>query len=781
MRYLHSFSSIAFLLLAACGSETRSDVTDAGTNDAHVPGDAGGHTPDAGPGPRARCEPASLPDALDAARWDERFSIAGFTGHDGFAPAVHDFAIDADGDLLATGRFQYANGEHVTPLMRFADGAWTPARTTWEVPPTLSGFAAIAVDAESGALALATHDVFQERRTEIWVDTGTGLRVIAHVIGVVRTLAWANGTLWAAGPMTIDEGDVDNVAIWSGTTWSTAPGGATDGAAYELLVERVGDRDHVIVGGAFESIGGVSARRVAEWNGTSWRGYDLALGNVYALARDADGVLHAGGMLFGGEPGEPGGLLRWNGSAWEMVAGGLSNPTFTGVVSDIARVGDGLFVAGCFTHGLVAPEGAEVRARGLVRWQDGAWTALDDGTAGVGSSWFHSLSCGDEGPLSVFEMEYQRWAVHGDRVFLAGSFAGVGGVASQTIIARQADAWVAQGDAGAGLAGSIDALAVGGPECEVHGLGSITHASGAAVDASVVRWDGDAWTTLGPRLGQDVYCPAIEVMDDGAVIVGCAETMPEGPTPLGRLLRLDRGTWTPIDLGELGPVQDLARDSEGRLWIVGGAETGYVARWDGTTVQTIADDANALVYRVDVGPDASGREIVVVGGGFFEIGGIDATRIARWDGAAWSAFEPGLPSTPMAIEIAGDVVWASTAAEGGDYYALAHWNGTRWTDVATAANGVDPETFSVGSIVARDGLVIAAGSILVGGETARPRSVYVWDGERFEPLGGGVGAMQVASMALTDDALWLGGAIAVAGEDDEEISTVGVARRVWSE
>ena len=79
--------------------------------------------------------------------------------------------------------------------------------------------------------------------------------------------------------------------------------------------------------------------------------------------------------------------------------------------------------------------------------------------------------------------------------------------------------------------------------------------------------------------GRDPEATHIVAVDDGAVIVGCAETMPEGPTPLGRLLRLDGDTWTPIDLGELGPVQDLARDSEGRLWIVGGAETGYVARW----------------------------------------------------------------------------------------------------------------------------------------------------------------------------------------------------------
>src|SRR4051812_43518591 len=57
--------------------------------------------------------------ALDAASlsgsWDPRFTIAGFTGPDGLAPIVYDFAADIDGSIVAAGKFGYVGSAAVAP------------------------------------------------------------------------------------------------------------------------------------------------------------------------------------------------------------------------------------------------------------------------------------------------------------------------------------------------------------------------------------------------------------------------------------------------------------------------------------------------------------------------------------------------------------------------------------------------------------------------------------------------------------------------------------------
>ena len=64
---------------------------------------------------------------------------------------MYDFARDIDGSIVAAGQFHYLGGEHVEPLLRYKNGAWGPARTTWELQPPGSGFSAIAIDATAGS------------------------------------------------------------------------------------------------------------------------------------------------------------------------------------------------------------------------------------------------------------------------------------------------------------------------------------------------------------------------------------------------------------------------------------------------------------------------------------------------------------------------------------------------------------------------------------------------------------------------------------------------------
>lgn len=753
--------ALAALALGACNT-TSPSATDAGPGDAAddaLPLDA---TADAGPA--TRCSPTTLPGSLESAHWDPRFTIAGVSGDDGIPPIVYDLAPDASGALSAVGHFRFLGATPVHPMIHEGTAGWSDARTSWELTPGPAGLAAIAYGPR-GALALATYDSFGDRTTQIWLDEGTGLHAIAHVTGVVRRLAFVGDALWAAGPMTIDEGAISGLAIWDGSSWQAPPGGAPDAPVYAMLVEGTS----VIVGGAFGTIGGITASRVAAFDGAAWTARDVARGEfVFALARDAHGDLFAGGSLPTDAENTVGGLLRWSGSAWELVGGGLANGLLFGNVSDLALHDGELYATGCFTHAGGAAGSAEaIEARAVVRWDGSAWHALDDGR--WGSAWFGLATCGDEGPLAIFDATHQRLVSAGARLYLAGSFGGVGGVASQGLAFYEDGAWhAAGGTSGDGLTGYVEELAIGGPDCAVHALGPVTHAGGEAVPSRVLRWN-DGWTALGGALPAGFFCNAMVVDPAGGIHVGCSELEPSGPEPLGRVVTLASGAWA-TEIETSSAVQDLALDGAGRVWVVGGGSAGFVGRIDDGALTTVAA-TDGLVYRV-----AIEGERVLVGGGFQHVGDLAASRIALFDGTRWQALGTGMPGTPVALAIDGGDLYASSADEGAGAFGVAHWDGTRWTELATAAHGVPSlEVFSPRALVARGSTVIAAGAIIVQSGD-RPRSAYVYDGTTFRPLGGGVGSLGLDAMILTDDALWVAGAMAIVGPDDATIPSVGVGR-----
>ncbi|HEX3763476.1 MAG TPA: hypothetical protein VHW23_32495, partial [Kofleriaceae bacterium] len=394
-----------------------------------------------------------------AGAWDPRFTIAGFTGPDGHAPTVYDFARDIDGSIVAAGEFHYVGRTRVEPLLRLRNGVWQPARARWEITPPGSGFSAVAI-APDGKLAVATYDDYGPRSGQIWIDDGTGLRPIGTFDGLIRRLRWYHGQLWAAGWAQIHQGAsrIQGLAVWSGGGWMAPAGGAPTGFAFEL----VEDAGELLVGGDFTSVGGVPSNGVSAWTGTLWHPMSFPRGaTVYALGRGPDGELYAGGAL-GDLGGGAGGLARWTGDTWALFAGGVAARTLPGVVTALTAHQGSLFVAGCFSSvGGLEGNPRTVASRDVARFDGGAWHALDDGSRRVNTPWIEPLACGDEGPSSVWDVSKQALVSAGHQVLLGGSFPGIAGVESQAIIAHNGAGWLAQGDThGLGVGGSIDRLGI---------------------------------------------------------------------------------------------------------------------------------------------------------------------------------------------------------------------------------------------------------------------------------------------------------------------------------
>jgi len=111
--------------------------------------------------------------------------------------------------------------------------------------------------------------------------------------------------------------------------------GRSDGVNGNVYSVASDGRGNLYVGGSFTGAGGVSAKNIAKWNGTSWSalgsgmsGYDQ-LTVVFTLAFDGSGTLYAGGNFTeaGGAPANY--IAKWDGTAWSSLGSGISGSEYS--------------------------------------------------------------------------------------------------------------------------------------------------------------------------------------------------------------------------------------------------------------------------------------------------------------------------------------------------------------------------------------------------------------------------------------------------------------------
>lgn len=310
-------------------------------------------------------------------------STPGVSG--GSSPFVYALTVYDDGNgpaLYAGGGFNLAGGAPLGRLVKW-DG------TTWSAPGSgiTAGFiwALTSVDAgreggpalyAGGAIGLVggvqVKNITKWNGTT-WSALGTGTNAEVYALAMFDDGGGAGPALYAGGNFN-SAGDqpANRIAKWNGSSWSPL-GSGLDGSVRALTVFDDGGAAgrSLYVGGAFNVAGGVPAKGIARWNGSSWSALGAGLqSQVRALTSYDDGSgngpeLYAGGFFTLSGATEVSRVAKWNGASWSGLGAGVGTG-FDVVVRALAPFDDGLgggsalFVGGNF---LLSPGGDSLLAR----------------------------------------------------------------------------------------------------------------------------------------------------------------------------------------------------------------------------------------------------------------------------------------------------------------------------------------------------------------------------------------------------------------------------------
>ena len=256
-----------------------------------------------------------------------------------------------------------------------------------------------------------------------------------------------------------------------------------------------------------------------------------------------------------------------------------------------------------------------------------------------------------------------------------------------------------------------------GPALYAGGL--FTLAGGGAA-SRIARWNGASWSALGTGVNNAVR--ALVVFDDGsgpALYAGGNFTTAGGGSA-NRIAKWNGASWSPLGTGVNNAVRALvvfddgggpALYAGGNFTSAGGGAANRIARWDGASWSALGSGVSGLSNTVEalaVFDDGSGPALFV-GGNFASAGGSAANRIAKWDGASWSALGSGTSREVLAMtghdDGSGPALFAGgvfdSAFDSGDSF-LAKW----WCD------STPPLLFCPASVHAADGFGSPPGEVV---------------------------------------------------------------------
>ncbi|MCA9277737.1 MAG: hypothetical protein H6815_03015 [Phycisphaeraceae bacterium] len=576
-----------------------------------------------------------------------------------------------------------------------------------------------------------------------WHSFGDGIIAEAH------TLLSHDGMLIAGSQYNLFELPYTGTARWNGTAWERMGANAHAHTA-QLLAQR-GD-DLLAYGYLTDANSTVTFRGVLVWDGVDWRPHtpESPASNPYAFTvfqnapviADYAAVyqwvndqwvslgypgfstytvtvfndqLYAGGFAGIGTHS----VARWDGSQWVPVGERIGGPS---EYVDRLSVLDGkLFAVGGFSFW---NSGSLTGGSSVASWNGFEWEGI--GTTGADfGGWVRTAN--------VFQ---------GQQI-VGGDFLSVYNAQVSGITAYDGLEWTALG----GYTPSPSPKAAIEYDDKFIVGGQPQSAQGSFTSDALTYWDGTTWQPYNSDFGVGYILSLFE--KEGSLYVGGNFTELNG-VPVSSLVRWDGNTWSSVGEPfaypnysvEVQAITDYEGDliAAGRFTQAGATDARAIARWDGTAWHSLGDGLhwqNDPIFQsaVRVNAMVGFQGNLVVAGSFHDAGSIQANNIASWDGVAWSPLDEGVEGG----DITSLAVYNNELYVGGSFKivsgeptkAVARWDGSAWTSFTTPINVGDPR---IDMLQVHDDSLYLFGMFNFTTSNGIAGSVARWDGNELHQV-----------------------------------------------
>jgi type IX secretion system substrate protein len=293
------------------------------------------------------------------------------------------------------------------------------------------------------------------------ITTGTNGTIYAAVV--------FNDILYVGGDFTIAGGVTANrIASWNGAMWSPL-GTGMDNTVRALTVLGT----NIVAGGDFTTAGGNPANYIAQWNGTTWTNFAIGMnGVVHALTVGfTPANLCAGGGFTTAGGNSTLRLARWTGSGWTAIGTGTNDTVYAMVPSPFVSATE-IIVGGKFTL-----TGSSATVNRVGRWNTSTFVS------GLGTG----ISDG-----AVFAL-----AGYGANLYVGGSYTLIGGNPVSRIAYWNNSSWF---NVTSGVNNTVYSLIPSStviPGSSLLIIGGLFTTAGSLAANSIATWNGSAWGTLG--------------------------------------------------------------------------------------------------------------------------------------------------------------------------------------------------------------------------------------------------------------------------------------------
>lgn len=297
-------------------------------------------------------------------------------------------------------------------------------------------------------------------------------------------------------------------------------------------------------------------------------------------------------------------VAAWNGETWHSLGSGMNEAVNALVIYNGALIAGGEFSTA---------DGNLVNC--ISSWNGTSWESVGNGV-GVGAG------------SSITPRVLALMTVGGSLV-VGGAFTTAGGQStSRSVAIWNGSNWQSMNT---GLSSAVNAIAVYAGEIIVAGGFAATQGGGTSLNR-IARWTGTTWQPLppGPNSGMNDTVHALAEYDGKLIAGGLFTTA--GGSFANSIAQWDGANWSPLGDGMAGSeptvkaltVYDGKLIAGGRFTSAGGHVANYIAQWDGFDWQAVGSGFNSRTEALLVNEDQ------LIAGGFFNGGGDDSARVARW-------------------------------------------------------------------------------------------------------------------------------------------------------